>query len=256
MDRIAARHRLIHIPVVQGIVRRRILVNFRVDPAVIERQLPSPFRPQLVAGSALAGICLIRLEQLRPGHLPAALGVSSENAAHRVAVTWTDAAGTLRRGVYIPRRDTDSGLNRLLGGRLFPGEHQRARFRAREAGATIELTLETADGCADVWLRARTDADTLPASSGFASLAAASAFFAAGSVGYSPSRDAASLDGLELVTPVWTVRALDVQSVVSTYFADASRFPPGSVAFDSALIMRDLPHEWRPVPGPAAPAHG
>jgi hypothetical protein len=207
---------VIRVPALQGIVRRRILVNFRVDPVVIQRQLPSPFRPQLVAGCAVAGICLIRLEQLHPRNVPAILGVSSENAAHRVAVNWTDAAGRPRQGVYLPRRDTDSGLNRLFGGRLFPGEHQRATFRVREAPTTLELALETADGSADVWLRARTDADTLPATSGFASLAAASDFFAAGTVGYSPSRHAACLDGLELVTPVWTVRALDVQSVVCT----------------------------------------
>jgi hypothetical protein len=238
------------VPALQGMVRRRILVNFRVDPEVIQRQLPSPFRPRLVAGRAMAGICLIRLEQLRPRNLPGVLGVSSENAAHRVAVTWTDAAGGQRQGLYIPRRDTDSGLNRLIGGRLFPGGHQRARFRVRDEPTTLELALETAAGRADVWLRARRTADTLPATSGFTSLAAASEFFAAGSVGYSPSRHGACLDGLELVVPVWTVHMLDVESVSSTYFADASRFPPGSVVFDSVLIMRDVPHEWRPVPGP------
>ena len=49
------------------------------------RHLP---RPQLVEGRAVAGICLIRLGSLRPKGLPASLGVTTENAAHRIAVEW------------------------------------------------------------------------------------------------------------------------------------------------------------------------
>jgi hypothetical protein len=35
-----------------------------------------------------------------------------------------------------------------------------------------------------------------------------------------------------------------VERVASTYFADESLFPAGSVTFDCALIMRDIAHEW------------
>jgi hypothetical protein len=89
----------------------------------------------------------------------------------------------------------------------------------------------------------------------FASLEAASAFFAAGSVGHSTTRDGARLDGLELRTLGWRIEPLDVQAIFSGYFSDASRFPPGSVAFDSALPMRNprarvaprqaATHPWR-----------
>ena len=77
-------------PKIQGLIRRRLLVNFRVDPAVIQRLLPAPFRPKLHGGYAVAGVCLIRLENIRPKHVPNAFGISSENAAHRIAVTWED----------------------------------------------------------------------------------------------------------------------------------------------------------------------
>src|SRR5262245_35657871 len=116
------------LPTIHGIIRRRILVNFRVDPAVMQRLLPEPFRPQLLAGAPVGGICLIRLEELRPRPLPALVGLSSENAAHRVAVSWKTPSGEDREGVYIPRRDSNSLVNRLAGGRLFPGEHHRAAF--------------------------------------------------------------------------------------------------------------------------------
>jgi uncharacterized protein YqjF (DUF2071 family) len=114
-----------------GLIRRRVLVNFRVDPVVIQRQLPSKFRPKFQNGSAVAGVCLIRLENIRPKLVPKGFGFSSENAAHRIAVTWEDETGP-HEGVYIPRRDTASLINHLAGGRLFPGEHHRARFRVEE----------------------------------------------------------------------------------------------------------------------------
>ena len=108
------------IPVLQGTIKRRFLINYRVDPETMQRLLPAPFRPKLQHGFAIAGICLIRLEQIRPRGIPATLGLTSENAAHRVAVEWTDSANQKREGVYIPRRDTDSRLNSWAGGRIFP----------------------------------------------------------------------------------------------------------------------------------------
>ena len=76
------------LPVIHGLIRRRLLVNFRVDSEVMRRFLPAAFRPKLHRGHAIAGICLIRLEQIRPGWLPRFCGISSENAAHRIAVLW------------------------------------------------------------------------------------------------------------------------------------------------------------------------
>jgi Uncharacterized conserved protein (COG2071) len=231
------------IPVIKGTIKRRLLVNFRADPTVVQRILPRPFRPKLHRGHALVGICLIRLEQIRPAGLPGVLGVSSENAAHRIAVEWTDAAGIQREGVFIPRRDTGSFLNRVAGGRLFPGEHHPARFSVLDSGGHIELSMRSLDGTVSVRV-VGDDADSLPASSYFGSLAEASAFFEGGSLGYSVTRDGDRLDGLQLRTLDWYIRALSVSEVQSSFFADRQRFPEGSTEFDHALVMRDLRHEW------------
>jgi hypothetical protein len=75
----------------------------------MKRALPAPFRPKLHRGYAIAGICLIRLERIRPVVFPSFCGISSENAAHRMAVLWDEPSGGSREGVFIPRRDTDSG---------------------------------------------------------------------------------------------------------------------------------------------------
>jgi uncharacterized protein YqjF (DUF2071 family) len=84
-----------------AVVERRLLMNYRADPDVVARVLPTPFRPLLRHGQAVVGICLLRLGSARPAGLPGAFGLSSENAAHRVAVEWDTPEG-IRPGVYIP----------------------------------------------------------------------------------------------------------------------------------------------------------
>lgn len=235
------------LPRIKGLIRRRILVNFRVDPVVMQKVIPGNFRPKLLDGAALAGVCLIRLEQIRPRLFPAVVGISSENAAHRVAVEWTSADGQPQEGVYIPRRDSNSFVNRLVGGRLFPGEHNPARFDVRDDANGIDFAMRSLDGSVAVDLRGKV-ATGLPATSRFGSMAAASAFFEKGSLGYSETAARRHLDGVVLATRTWKVEPLDVTHVHSSYFSDLKKFPAGSVEFDCALLMRDIEHEWQSAP--------
>lgn len=235
-----------NIPVLKGLIKRRILVNFRADPAIIQATLPEPFRPKLHNGNAVVGICLIRLEQIRPALSPLAVGISSENAAHRIAVEWEEA-GQIKEGVYIPRRDTGSQLNHLAGGRVFPGEHHLADFEVQDTQAAIEFRMKSQDGQVQVEVAGKI-VSRLPAASHFTSLEEASAFFEAGSLGYSVRHGAPGLDGMLLKTKKWHVDALEVSQVYSSYYADEKLFPKGSVTFDHALIMRDIEHEWHGQP--------
>ena len=230
------------LPVIQGVIRRRILANFRVDPEVMQQQLPARFRPKLQRGYAVAGICLIRLEHIRPRFVPEGIGLNSENAAHRVAVLW-DEDGLTREGVFISRRDTNSQLNHLLGGRIFPGEHHQSSFSVAESESDISISLESTDSTVAVQIEGTT-AKALPPDSIFSSLAEASAFFEAGSVGYSVTHDPNRLDGLNLKTEQWQVEPLEVRKVKSSYFSDETKFPAGSIEFDHALLMKNVAHEW------------
>src|SRR5690606_6569180 len=136
-------------PTLDGVIRRRILVNFRVDPEVARALVPEPLELELHGGYAHAGICLIRLEQVRPACSPIDVGIASENIAHRFAVRRPSADGEVDTGVFVPRRDTDNLLNRIAGGRLFPGRHGAARFEvddARDRGGELAIDIEGEDG--------------------------------------------------------------------------------------------------------------
>ena len=220
-------------------------MNFRVSPDVLSRVLPEPFRPKLVKGFGMAGICLIRLKGIRPRFWPAWAGLSSENAAHRIAVEW-DEGGALREGVYVPRRDSPSLWNKLAGGRLFPGVHHRSRFHVRETGDSYHVELSNRDGTRLLVSGHLTE--SLPGESVFGTLEQASRFFEGGSVGYSATGRPGVFDGLELKTLRWAMQPLAVEKVESSYFANWTLFPAGSVEFDCALLMRRIEHEWRGRP--------
>lgn len=230
------------LPAICGVIDRRILVNFRVQPKVVRKLLPPGFRPKLVRGWAMAGICLIRLKDIRPRGVPAMFGVDSENAAHRIAVEW-DEAGRQREGVFIPRRDTNSILNRLGGGRLFPGVHHAATFCVWESGERFKLEMKSKDGGTFVRVLARTTAG-LPERSVFSSLTEASDFFLGGALGWSARATGEGFDGLELSCREWRMTPLDVEFVESSFFGNRELFPTGAAEFDSAFLMRDVRHEW------------
>ncbi len=226
----------------RGVIDRRILVNFRVERDVLAHLLPSPFEPRLVNGYGMAGVCLIRLKHIRPRFAPSILGVSSENAAHRIAVEWNQN-GERRIGVFIPRRDTSSRLNTLAGGRLFPGVHHHSRFKVREGDDQYEITMDSDDGQTHIAVAGRLTTH-LPTTSVFSSLQAASDFFEQGSLGYSVTRRPDQFDGLELRSFAWAVQPLEVERVESSFFENRSLFPAASVRFDCALLMRGIEHEW------------
>ena len=230
------------IPIIRGTIDRRILVNYRVDPPIVAKALPPPFRPQLINGVGMGGICLIRLKRIRPRFLPGFLGISSENAAHRIAVEW-DQDGDVHQGVYIPRRDTSSRLNALAGGRLFPGVHHHAQFRVQEREGHYSVILDSDDRKTHVAVQG-SFAPELPTNSVFRSLQEASDFFEAGSLGYSDAGQPEEYDGLELRSFHWNVQPMEIERVESSFFEDQTLFPRGSVVFDCALLMQRIEHEW------------
>jgi hypothetical protein len=230
------------IPVIHGVIDRRILVNFQVDPDILARFLPAPFRPKLVNGNGMAGVCLIRLKGIRPKFLPSFLGISSENAAHRIAVQW-DQDGKTKEGVFIPRRDTSSRFNTLVGGRLFPGVHHHAAFQVQEQDDCYRIEVNSDDHRTHLRIEGHA-AQELPAGSVFGSLKVASNFFEHGSLGYSVTARPGQFDGLELRSFNWQIQPLAVENIESSFFENRDLFPLGSVKFDCALLMRGIEHEW------------
>ncbi|WEK62184.1 MAG: DUF2071 domain-containing protein [Candidatus Microbacterium colombiense] len=222
---------------IRGRMRRRLLLTYRVDPAIAREILPAQFRPQLVDGSAVGGVCMIALADVRPGWFRPRLGVATENVAHRFAVEWDDG-GEVRRGVYVTERHSSGLIPVIGGGRFFPGVQTRAQFDADETETRFRLRMTAPDATVAADVELTDDWD----SSLFATEEDASAFYRAGAIGWSPGRGERGPEALELTAGRWAVRAGRVNEVSSSFF-DA--LPSGSARLDSALVMRDIPVVWR-----------
>lgn len=242
------------IPTIKGVIGRRILLNYRIAPEVVPKVLPKNFRPKVVKGHAIGGICLIQLDHIRPKGLPAFMGICSENSAHRVAVEWEDENGKSLEGVFVPRRDTGSRLNHLAGGRIFPGVHHLSDFIVRDQDENISIKVtEKGQDQPLVDLEVE-ETNTFPETSVFSSLNESSKFFENGCIGYSSRPNSCVMDGLKLEVTDWKVTALNVIRVSSAYYDDRNLFPEGSIELDHALLMRDIPHLWHSEPNMTAEA--
>lgn len=226
------------IPMIRGVLDRRISINYRVDPAVLARLLPRRLRPRLVRGVGMAGVCLSRLQHVRPCFLPACLGISSLNAIHWIATEW-DQDREVHQGFFVLRRDTSSRLAAFFSGWLGPGAHHHAHFLIEDEGDYHQVILDSDDGHAHLRLEGHT-ASELPATSVFRTPAAASVFIQQGS-----HSDAVtgSLSGCEVLAQrgyQWQVVPLAITRMESSFFGDRTIFPAGTVEFDSALLMQNV----------------
>lgn len=223
---------------VTGIIDHRILLNFRIDPEVMNRNLPDEFTPKVVNGFAIGGICQVSLSKMRAKGLPSIVGMRSHNAAHRIAVNSSQG-----EGVFVTRRDTNSWLNTMSGRRLFPGVYSKANFDVLVSGDLYSVRIENKEKgvimsiCAEV-------APELQDGSIFHTTEDVSDFFKTGNIGWSSREESSQFDAIELETTEWRMEPLKVRESFSASFSDTSRFPQDSVQFDSAMIMRNLQHSW------------
>jgi len=223
---------------VTGIIDHRILLNFRIDPEVMKKNLPEEFTPKVVNGYAIGGICQVSLSEMRAKGMPSIVGTGSHNAAHRIAVDSSQG-----EGVYVTRRDTDSWLNTMSGGRVFPGVYSKANFDVSVSGELYSVRIENKKNELIMSISAEVVSE-LPEGSVFRSTEEVSDFFQTGNIGWSSRDKCSQFDAIELKAVEWKMEPLNVEESFSAYFSDTTRFPKGSVEFDSAMIMRNLKHSW------------
>jgi hypothetical protein len=228
------------------VIERRLLVNYRIDPQYVAALLPGEFRPQLVGGRAMGGVCFIRLRRARPAGLPAWAGMTTENVAHRFAVEWDDAQG-IHAGVYVPRRETSSRVTAAAGRRVFPGAYHRARFLVNEQPDRIHIDVRSDDG--QVALTAEATPAVTFISDLFPTVADAIDFFRQGTCGFSPAaRARGCVDSVRLHAATWAAEPMTMTRMKSSLFNDTTLFPDGACTLDSALLMTNINARWTAGP--------
>lgn len=234
------------LPVLNGIIDRRILINFRVKPDIVKGLLPTHLDPLIINGYSSAGICLLRLKDIGMKSSPSWFRITSENAAHRFLVKCPGNEHS-QNGVYIPRRDTDSIVNVLLAGKIFSWPHYQARFQVSEGNGSYVVKMQSKDLSTSLHVRAQAT-NTFPSDSMFDSIEHASKCFHDCPVGISPSTVVNRFKTILLKTKTWAVKPLEILQLESAFFEDLSLFPEGTIQFDNALLMEGIEHEWSSHP--------
>jgi hypothetical protein len=165
--------------------------------------------------------------------------------AHRIAIRYPTPDG-MHDGVFILRRETDQCLVSLLGGRLFPGVHNRADFVIDERSDGLSVAVKTEDALADIDFAGSYETAWQPDSI-FPTFDNAVEFFRRGDCGFSCSLRAGRLDGLRLKTLQWQMSPLRTERLHSAFFQNGQRFSSNAIHFDCALLMRGIPHEWHEI---------
>jgi len=111
-----------------------VSVNYAVDPKALAQILPRPLQPELHEGCAWVQVLMSSLQDLRPVRMPSLFGTCFYQISYRAAVEYVGADGTLRRGGYFVRSDTNHAVMRAIGLEL-------AEFKFHEFGLADMLMI-------------------------------------------------------------------------------------------------------------------
>ena len=215
---------------VTGLIKKCILVNYRIVPDLVEPLIPANCAPKLHGGFAIAGVCIIQFAKVRTKGRMEMLGAAYSTCAHRVAVVWKGSVGTAKQGTHIFQRQSSGPIGKLGGGWLFSSEATPAAFQFDDDGKSVFADVKSKDGTMDFNVAGKSS-NLVSKHSGFNTPAEAVAFFGPSSgEANGPSR--------------WSFESLECDTSFSAVFCNKAKFPEDSTFLDSAFIIRDVKYEW------------
>lgn len=111
-----------------------VSINYAVAPEALAPLLPEPLEPELHKGQAWVQVLMSSLKDMRPQGLLPLFGVCFYQVSYRAAVLCRRPDGSLRRGGYFLRSETNDPVMRSIGNRL-------AEFRFHDFGGATMVVL-------------------------------------------------------------------------------------------------------------------
>lgn len=207
----------------------RYLFNFRVAPEILASRIPvSWLKPRIVNGWGVVSFCILKLERVRLGPMPAPLGVSTTSCAYRCGVIDVSGASP-EPSVYIAGRSTDLPLGNILGPALL-GKMQKVRTDISRAQDHVDVRASYTDGKSLFSAKARPLKKELD-SELFGSPRELIDFIKGGASSYSPSSRAGHYSRVDLEEDS-TYEVIDAEI---DYSGIDAAWQDAELAFDSAI---------------------
>ena len=224
---------------------RHLLVLTYAFPAPVLQPLTAGLALDREQGHGFVCIALVDMAGLRPGRLPAALGLDVRCIGYRIVVRASTVTGRTRRGLYVLRTEMDRWPLQVATRLLTHYRSARARISWQRDGDRLHVRARSRRGMTDLHLIAdlgRRPAQP-PAGSPFSSWAVARPF--TGPLPWTfapnPARDAAVT--VKGVRERWNPRPLQVEEADVALF----RQPPFTTArprLAAAFQLHDLAYAW------------
>ena len=227
----------------KAVFRNCFMINFAVEPDVMQRLLPTPLQPDLYANKAFVDVAVVDMEQMRPAFLPRGFGINYNQVVYRTAVRCNG-----ERGVYFLRSDADNGLISKAGNWMtfFQFHHSRMQWQRQEGCFQFDLMAQPGQH-ADIHARFDISSPSrqMPENSCFPSLAEAQAFLVELYSAYSP--DARGISRVRIQRTPWDIQVVQDTRGIYEFMQGSEMFPEGTATLDSVFYVRDLSYLWSPT---------
>ncbi|MCA8964349.1 MAG: DUF2071 domain-containing protein [Planctomycetes bacterium] len=231
---------------VQAFFRHSLVLTFAYPEELLQPLLPPGLTVDSHEGAGFVAVAMVQTEGLRPARLPAWCGRDFFLAGYRIFARYRRRDGKVLRGLRILRSYTDRRFM-VWSGNLFTGyNYRKCTSRCERTAQTLDCTITTAGGHADVSVRAHIGeaASAPPAGSPFADLKAARRF--AGPMpftfGYEPkTRSMVIVQGER---EDWQPMPVHVERFRCA-FLEQPPFAAAPLRLANAFFVENIPYRWR-----------
>lgn len=202
--------------------------------------------------TAFLAVAMVQTRRLRPAFLPGVLGRDFFLTGYRIFVRRRSASGRTLRGLQVLRSDTDRRLMCVLGNAMTHYHYHPAEISVRRDEDILGVAVDSADGRADLLVRASLDAAELPEDSVFPDARAARRFAGPMPFTFSYEPETGSLIRIEGERSNWHPRLVRAEVLEAGFLRELGLETDARLA--SAFYLEDVPYRWsRGVTEPAEP---
>ena len=218
------------------------IVNFAMEPDVLNRHLPEPIEADTHHGNAYISIIIANMDRMRPAFLPRMFGVTYNQIVYRAVVRVGD-----ERGVYFLRSDADHPLMSLAGNWLtfFRFNHTPMTFEGEADRYHLHLEAKPnhhANIHAEYRLLPETDG--MPDSSAFTSRAEAKVALVELFQAFAYDVRTGRLDRVRIKRDEWELVLVDDTKAQYDFMNGSAIFPASSTWLDSIFCVENLNYYW------------
>jgi len=225
--------------------RHSLVLTYAFPTKLLAPLLPPGLVLDAYECHGFVAIALVATSRLRPSFLPKALGLDFFLSGYRIFTRLGSSSSALR-GLYILRSDTDKPLMYRAGNMFTHYKYSLCRAVCENDGAELRIAITTADGQADLSVRAQLNSRPapLPEKSPFASLDAARRF--AGPLPYTfdyePQTN--SVIAVRGVRERWEPQPVQVTFEQAPTFFSRPPFNEVQPVLANAFYLEGVPYRW------------